>query len=215
MEVGGLNVAPMGSSNVRDLEGTPVIALGSPMGVEDSVGYGMITASNTFTAVDRNYKLICTSIVGSRKASGVLFNLRGELIGIITNNKINSDIGNVINAFGISELKKIVERMSNGEKIPYMGITGVEVPSSVYREFNVPYGAYVKDLDMDSPAMLAGIQQGDVIIAVNDKVVSSFNDYSAILMQLESGQTVKLTVMRQAQAEYKEMNFSIVLEERG
>ena len=116
MEVGGLNVAPMGSSNVRDLEGTPVIALGSPMGVEDSVGYGMITASNTFTAVDRNYKLICTSIVGSRKASGVLFNLRGELIGIITNNKINSDIGNVINAFGISELKKIVERMSNGEK---------------------------------------------------------------------------------------------------
>lgn len=215
MEIGGLSVAPMGSSNVRDLEGTPVIALGSPMGVEDSVGYGMITASNTFTAVDRNYKLICTSIVGSRKASGVLFNLRGELIGIITNNKINSDMGNVINAFGISELKKIVERMSNGEKIPYMGITGVDVPSSVYREFNVPYGAFVKDLDMDSPAMLAGIQQGDVIIAVNDKVVSSFNDYSAILMQLESGQTVKLTVMRQAQAEYKEMNFSIVLEERG
>ena len=213
MEAGGLAVAPMGSSGQRNLAGTPVIAVGSPMGISDSVGYGIITASGTFSATDRNYKLMLTSIEGSKKASGALFNLKGELIGIITNNKISSDIGNMINVYGITELKKVVEKMSNENKLPYMGISGVDVPYTVHLNNNVPYGAYVTDIDMDSPAMQAGIQQGDVITAVDDNVVTVFNEYSNILLQIEPGQTVNLTVMRQVQTEYKEMNFSIVLEE--
>lgn len=213
LETGGLAVAPMGSSNLRDLVGTPVIAMGSPMGISDSMGYGIITASGIFSATDRNYKLMLTSIEGSRKASGALFNLKGELIGIITNNKISSEIGNMINAYGITELKKVVEKMSNESKLPYMGISGVDVPWTVHLNNNVPYGAYVTDLDMDSPAMLAGIQQGDVITAFNDTEVTYFNDYSTALLQLEPGQTVNLTVMRQVQTEYREMNFSIELGE--
>ena len=213
LETGGLAVAPMGSSNLRDLVGTPVIAVGSPMGISDSMGYGIITASNTFSVTDRNYKLMLTSIEGSRKASGALFNLKGELIGFITNNKINSDIGNMINAYGISELKKVVEKMSNESKLPYMGISGVDVPWTVHSKNDVPYGAYVTDLAMDSPAMQAGIQQGDVITAINDSAVTAFNEYSAILLQIEPGETIELTVMRQVQTEYKEMKFSIVLGE--
>lgn len=214
LETGGLAVAPMGSSNLQDLEGTPVIAIGSPMGISDSLGYGMITASTTLSTADRNYKLILTDIVGSRKANGALFNLKGELIGMITGSKTSSDMGSIINAYGISELKKVVEKMSNESKLPYMGISGVDVPTSAYTNFGVPYGAYVKELDMDSPAMLAGIQQGDIITAVNDKVITGFSDYSAILMQIEPGQIMELTVMRQAQTEYKEMKFSIELGER-
>lgn len=213
LEIGGLAVAPLGSSNLQDLVGTPVIAMGSPMGISDSMGYGIITASGTFSATDRNYKLMLTSIEGSRKASGALFNLKGELIGIITSNKISSDIGNMINAYGITELKKVVEKMSNESKLPYMGISGVNVPWIVHLNNNVPYGAYVTDLDMDSPAMLAGIQHGDVITAVDDTEVTYFNDYSTALLQIEPGQTVNLTVMRQVQTEYKEMKFSIVLGE--
>lgn len=109
-ETGGLAVAPMGSSNSWSLVGTPVIAMGSPMGTTNSIGYGMITASNTLSTVDRNYKLLLTDIVGSRKASGALFNLKGELIGIIAGSKTNSDTGNVINAYGISELKKSLKK---------------------------------------------------------------------------------------------------------
>lgn len=214
LEADGLAVAPMGSSNSPHLAGTPVIAMGSPMGISHSVGYGIITASTTLSAVDRNYNLILTDIAGSRKANGALFNLRGELIGMITNNKTGSDMGNVISAYGISELKRVVEKMSNENKLPYMGISGVDVPYLVNKNNNVPYGAYVKELEMNSPAMLAGIQQGDVITAVNEKVVTGFNDYSSILLQIEPGQTVKLTVMRQVQEEYKEMEFSIELEER-
>ena len=213
LETGGLAVAPMGSSNLRDLVGTPVIAVGSPMGISDSLGYGIITASNTFSAIDRNYKMMLTNIEGSKKASGALFNLKGELIGIITNNKISSDIGNMINAYGVTELKSIVEKMSNENKLPYMGISGVDVPWTVHSSNNVPYGAYVTDLKMDSPAMQAGIQQGDVVTAVNDNEVTSFNEYSNTLLQIEPGETIELTVMRQVQTEYKEMKFNIVLGE--
>lgn len=213
-ETGGLAVAPMGSSNSRTLAGTPVIAMGSPMGTSDSIGYGMITAANTLYTVDRNYKLLLTDIVGSKKANGALFNLKGELIGMIAGSRTNSDMGNVINAYGISELKKVVEKMSNEDKLPYMGISGGDVPLSAYLDLGVPRGAYVKEIDMDSPAMLAGVQRGDIITAVNDNVVTSFSDYSALLMQIEPGQMVNLTVMRQSQAEYKEMNFAIEIEER-
>lgn len=120
----------------------------------------------------------------------------------------------MINAYGISELKKVIEKMSNGDELPYMGISGGDVPLSAYSRLGIPQGAYVKEIDMDSPAMLAGVQQGDIVIAMNDSVITRFNDYSTLLMQMEPGQTVNLTVMRQAQEEYKEMNFSIELKER-
>jgi len=214
METGGLAVAPMGSSNSRTLAGTPVIAMGSPMGTSDSISYGMITAATTISTIDRNYKLLLTDIVGSRKASGALFNLKGELIGIIAGSKTSSDMGNLINAYGISELKKVVEKMSNESRLPYMGISGGDVPSSAHANIGVPYGAYVKEIAMDSPAMLAGVQQGDIVTAMNDNIITSFNDYSSLLMQIEPGQTVSLTVMRQAQTEYKEMIFTIELKER-
>lgn len=213
MEAGGLAVAPMGSSNLGNLSGMPVIAMGSPMGIENSIGYGMITAYSTYSVVDRNYKIMLTSIAGSRKASGALFNLKGELIGIITNNKINSDMGNMINVLGISELKTVVQMMANESRLPYMGISGVDVPSSVYRDYKVPYGAYVKEVDMDSPAMLAGIQQGDVITVFEEKTINKFNDYSTALLEMAPGQTVEMTVFRQAQEEYKEMKFTIELGE--
>ena len=74
-------------------------------------------------------------------------------------------------------------------------------------------GAYIKEIAMDSPAMLVGMQRGDVITEMDGKKVTQFSDYSAILMQLTPGQTVEITVMRRAQNEYKEMNFSVELGE--
>ena len=79
------------------------------------------------------------------------------------------------------------------------------------QKLGIPFGAYVEEFDMDSPAMRAGIQRGDVITAIGEKSVSGFMEYSNALMDLEPGQTVEVTVMRQAQEEYKEMKFNIEL----
>ena len=101
--------------------------------------------------------------------------------------------------------------MSNGAEIAYLGIQGEDVPREVNAELGIPFGAYVEEFDMDSPAMRAGIQRGDVITAIGEKSVSGFMEYSNALMDLEPGQTVEVTVMRQVQEEYKEMKFNIEL----
>ncbi len=214
MEADGLAVAQLGSTGARNLEGTPVIALGSPMGISESVGYGMITSDNTqLTGPDRNYKLLLTDISGSKNAEGFLFNLNGEVIGIITDNKLGSDLPNVIHAYGITEIRRIVEKLSNGISFAYMGISGTDVTKYAHEELGVPSGAYVTQLEMDSPGMLAGIQVGDVLTTMNGNVIQSFGDYCTQLMRLNSGQTVELVIMRQSQNEYREMTFTIELGE--
>lgn len=205
-----LTYPSLGSSNSSRMAGTPVVAMGSPMGTSNSVGYGMVTsASYIYSVPDRNYKILQTDIGGSRNASGVLFNLDGQIVGIITDNKTNSGMEGMVYAYGITDLRSIMIKMSNSNKVAYLGISGLDVTAEINRELGVPLGGFVTKVDMDSPAMLAGIQQGDVIIAVSDREVTGFNDYTSTLMLFEPGQTVDITIMRQSQEEYKEMKFSI------
>jgi len=200
----------LGSSNSSRMPGTPVVAMGNPMGLGNSVGYGMITSSSYIYSVpDRNYKILQTDICGSKNASGVLFNLNGQIVGIITDNKTGSDVENVIYAYGITDLRRIMEKLSNGNEVAYLGISGVDVTSEANHELGVPMGGFVTKVDMDSPAMLAGIQQGDVITAIGGKEVSGFSDYTSVLMLFEPGQNINLVIMRQSQDEYKEMSFNM------
>lgn len=215
MSIEDLPIAELGTSNISTIVGTPVVAIGSPMGVSGSVGYGMVTASSILqNQPDTNYKLLQTDIMGSQKAGGILFNLNGQVLGIITNGKTGSDMKNMVTAYGISELKKRVERIINGKTVPYLGISGVDVTREAHEELNVPYGAYVTEIEMDSPSMKAGIQQGDILVSIDGRKLYSYSEYTVVLMQLDVGQAVEVVVVRQAQDEYKEMTFDIVLGER-
>lgn len=209
--LGSQKIVTLGSSVVKNAVGTPVVAIGSPMGIGDSVGYGMVTAVGAKQfAADADYKYLQTDIAGSRNASGFLFNLDGQIIGVITGNKLNSDMENMITAYGITELKRRIEKMSNGQKMAYLGIGGVDVTKEANEELGIPYGAYVTEVEMNSPAMLAGIQQGDVLTKIDGKAIFKYAEYIAFLNQMEAGKTVKVGVMRLGQDEYKEMKFEIV-----
>lgn len=212
---GDFPVVAFASSNGRNLVGMPVIALGSPMGVSNSMGYGMITSSsNMLSMTDRNYRQLLTDICGSQDSTGALFNLKGQLLGIIMKSQANSDMANVIAAYGISDLQRIVQKMSNASPVAYMGITGGDVPREANQQFGVPYGAYVEKVAMDSPAMRAGIQRGDVIIRMNDVEIASFRGYSNALLEMLPDETVEVVVMRQGQqGEYREVSFNIELGE--
>lgn len=211
----GAEIAALGSSNYSGIVGTPVIAVGSPMGTSGSLGYGMISSiSGQLTDVDTNYKLLQTDIAGSQNAGGILFNLQGQIVGIITNSKSNDDMKNVITAYGISELRGKIQKMSNNGSCAYMGITGLDVTVEVHDDLGVPYGAYVKSIAIDSPAMLAGIRQGDVIIRIDEKSIANFSEYVSTLLQLKPEDSVELTVMRQTETEYKEIKFKVVPSEK-
>lgn len=212
--VESLPIAELGSSMQRNLVGSPVIAMGSPMGSCGTVGYGMITSTgNLITLTDVNFELMITDIYGSQNAGGVLFNMRGQVVGYITTGKTGNDMRNVISAYGVSELKQLITKLTQGSKIPYLGITGVDVPKEANEQFQVPFGAYVHEVDMDSPAMRAGIQSGDVIVGMNLTSVTRMRDYTDYLVKCDNDDTLTLKVMRQSQGEYKEMTFEITVGE--
>lgn len=213
-KMNGIQIASFGSSSTQQLLCTPVIALGKPYGEFGSVGYGMITSdNNSVSVVDGNYKLLITDIYGSQSASGFLFNMRGQVIGMITTKKTPTEMRNLITAYGISDLRKLISNLSKGSSVAYMGIIGTEVTDEVYLQGVVPKGIYIEDIEMDSPAMKAGILRGDIIVGINNTVVNQFSDYFQILTGMEAGNTVKLKIMRPYQDEYTKMEFDIVLEE--
>lgn len=215
METGGLAVAPLGSSNANNMVGTPVIAIGSPMGVSGSLGYGMISAvSRQLSGTDLQYSLLQTDIYGSMNANGILFDLNGRVIGIITTNERISDVDHYITAYGISELKGRIQKLSNREKIPYLGIDGVTVPGKIQTNQGVPGGVYIRETEMDSPAMLSGIQPGDILVRMNGENILSFEQYVSLLLQKKPDDTVRLAILRQSQNEYRELSFSITLKEK-
>lgn len=163
---------------------------------------------------DRNYRQLQTDICGSRDASGMLFNLKGQMLGVIMKSPTDSDMANVIAAYSISDLQNMVQKMSNASPVAYMGITGGDVPREAHQQFGVPYGAYVEKVAMDSPAMRAGIQRGDVITGMNDTAISSYRLYSNALLEMVPDDAVEVVVMRQVQqGEYSEMSFHIELGE--
>lgn len=209
-----LAIAKIGSSNYINLTGTPVVALGNPMGTNNSVGYGVITSDSAQSyETDVNYKLLQTDIVGSPAADGVLFNLRGQVLGIITCGHNGEGMQNLITAYGISDLKRRMEKLSNQDPFAYAGIYGMSVSLSVHKALDMPYGAYVKEVVMESPAMRAGIRQGDVIIQMNEIEIKNFSDYVSFIELQKPEKEILVKVMRQSQNEYKEMNLKIILGE--
>ena len=212
-----ITYAVLGSSAGRTLVGQPVMAVGSPVGVSDSVCYGMVTSQGTALGLmDSNYKQLTTDIYGSRSASGVLANMRGEIVGILYNSDESSDMQNRLCGIGISELKKTIEKLSNGEKMAYLGVHGDEINTAVYQKFQLPRGAFVTYVDMDSPAMQAGLQNGDIITKIDDTDIVSYAEFVNILMRAKPEQNMKLTVARQSQGrgEYQEMSVAVTLREQ-
>lgn len=209
-----IETAVFGSSNYASLTGSPVIALGSPTGVSGSVVYGTVTSSgNVLHTVDSRYKLITTDIYGSSRSTGVLVNLQGQIVGIVNQNYSDGEMENVIAALGISELKETIERLSNGKSQPYLGIYGTDVTDEIHQKLKVPYGAYVTEIEMDSPAMQAGIQSGDVIVSLSGRTVGNYEEYMEALSDCTPASTVNITLMRKHQEDYKAMSFQMTLGE--
>ncbi len=200
------------SSSSRSIIGNPVIAIGSPLGNGDSVCYGILTSNNSLLdTVDSYYKILTTDIYGSQFASGVLINVRGQVLGIIDNSHNSEDMKNLVSALGITELRRVIERMSNERDQAYLGIHGMDVTPEANDSLGVPFGAYIIEIEMDSPAMAAGIQSGDVIVEMNGKQIATYRDFVKVMTELEPEDLVSILLMRQGQEEYVQMEVEVTL----
>lgn len=205
-------LAKLGNSRTNQLLASPVIAIGHPLGNVESVEYGMITSKhNTFNKTDNNYEILTTDMHGNEKSNGVIVNLSGEVLGVIYQRGPVTDVS-TISFMGISDIKRTIERLSNGKTRAYLGIYGTDVTIDAVDK-GVPSGAYVTGIDMDSPAMRAGIQSGDVVVSVDDYEITAFAVLTEAIIAHAPGEEATIKVKRMNGEEYVEVTITVQLEE--
>ena len=206
-----VKVIELGNSAVQTIIGTPVIAVGRIINNADSTCYGHITSSSTsIHKVDAKYRLLTTNIYSSSNASGLLINLDGQLIGLIDNSHNTLDARNILSAIGISELRKLIEQMMNGEKKPYVGVKGIDVTSEAYELLGVPRGAYITEVVLDSPAMNAGLQMGDIVVKIGEADITTFIGFVNTLFDYKPEQAIRMTIKRQGTEDYHEFVVDVI-----
>lgn len=207
--LGKISIATLGNSKVIN-QGTLVMAVGSPTGANYSILTGTVTStSNTITTIDSTYTVFTTDIVGSSSGSGALINLDGEVIGLVMQGYSSSEDENTLTAVSISELKSVIEMLSNNQDIPYLGLQVTTVTQLIQDEYDIPKGVYIKDVMMDSPAMAAGLQSGDVIVEVNGETITSAKMYENSILSLTPGDTVKMVINREGNNKYHEVTCNV------
>lgn len=210
----GIETAELGNSNLVK-SGDAVIILGRPYGTDEAAGYGVITVDEEYIELaDGIFSLISTNIAGNDKGSGAIFNRNGQLVGVISQPVLSMEGNKRVVGYGISDIKSIIELLSNGSAIPYTGICGMDVTEEL-NEKGMPQGIYVKEVEPDSPAMAAGIQSGDIIIGIDGQNIVSLSNYHSILVRKEVGTQLMLQGCRQgAGEEYVDIDFKITVGSR-
>lgn len=208
-----LSYVELGNSKKTDLLASPVIAVGNPLG-KPSVVYGMITSvGDVVSMTDTNYELLTTDMYGSTDAEGLLIDYNGKVVGIIYQKQNNEDSRNLISALGITELKPVLQRMGNGIPNTYIGLQVTEVLEEIHEIKEIPLGVYVTGLVMDSPAMIFGIQSGDIIVQIDESKITTLADYKQVIAQSNPGEIKEITIMRQGPDGYKEVSIDLTMGE--
>lgn len=214
IKTGSLNTAVVpvqfGNSDAV-LKGDLLVATGKLYGFNGTIGYGIATGvNNSVNDTDSIYRLINTDISGTATSNGVILNLHGEVVGIITM-AYNSDNTNFITAYAINDVRNLMQNLVNKKSMPYLGIKGQTVTDEIAATNKIPKGIYISAVETNSPAYKSGIQSGDVITQING---TEINNMESFMMQLEKnnpGDNVNVTIKRRGREDYKEIEFNLVL----
>jgi len=179
-----------------------VLAIGSPFGFESSASAGIVSAHSRSLPDGSYVPFIQTDVaVNPGNSGGPLFNMAGEVIGI--NSQIYSRSGGyqgVSFAIPIEVAMNVERQIVTHGKVQRgrLGVSIQEINQSLADSFGLkkPAGALVGSVDKDSPAAKAGLEPGDVILAINGKEISSSSELPAIVSAMTPGAQAKLQVWR-------------------
>ena len=208
-DVTGVKLTPIEIADSDDISvGEWVMAIGSPFGNEQSVSTGIVSALYRSTALQSTggtsiyANMIQTdAAINPGNSGGALVNAEGKLIGI--NSVIESYSGSssgVGFAIPVNYAINIAEQIIAGEVPvhPYLGVSLMSVNAYNARKngLSVDSGAYVAEVNAEGPAYEAGIEKGDIVVAVNGEPISSADGLIIALREHEVGDKVTLTVVR-------------------
>ena len=150
-------------------------------------------------------------MLGSSDGSGALINTKGEVIGFVLQDYNLQKTQNTLTAVAISQLKKVIELLSNNKPIPYLGLKTTMVTEQMSKELDMPTGIYVKEVELDSPAMYGGFQSGDVITSMNGTEIKNAEQFENMVLDLNIDDVVNVTYQRQSDDVYIELANEIVV----
>ena len=196
--------------------GALTVAIGSPFGLDATVTSGIVSAldRDLATAEVQLSGLIQTdAAINPGNSGGALVNRRGQVIGIntaiLSSSQSNSGVGFAIPAGIVATISDKLIR--EGEVVPaFLGIQGEDVTPEVAERFDTQAGAVVLRVYGDTPAADGGLQEGDVIVALEGNEVSSMVQLSSAIQRRDPGETVTLRVVRDGE----ERDLEIKLTER-
>ena len=180
-----------------------VLAIGSPFGFESTVTAGVISATRRSLPGDGSVPFIQTdAAINPGNSGGPLINMRGEVVGI--NSQIYSRSGGyqgVSFAIPISVAQRIEQQILSTGKVRHakLGVSVQDVNQTLAEAFKLdkPSGALVDDVQKDSAAERAGLESGDVVLAVNGKPIDLAGDLSANVSLAQPGEQIELDIWRQ------------------
>ena len=188
------------SSEVR--VGDPVVAVGNPFGLGGTVTAGIVSATgreigsgpyDDFLQID--------APINRGNSGGPTFNLKGEVVGV--NSAIFSPSGGSVGiGFAISSnlAKDVIASLRDDGMIErgWLGvqIQGVDQDLAAHLELDRPRGALVGEVQPDSPAAKAGIEQGDVILSFAGKPIDQVRQLSRAVADVKPGTAAEITVWR-------------------
>ena len=221
-----ISVQDISATQLRDLEPIPlgnsyqvqqgdlIAAVGSPAGVVHSMDYGFVSyVVRSNPMVDQHCRMLYSNILADAGKGTFLVNTNGELVGWAQESDSPEASDRVTEVFGISDYKGVLEKLSNGQAVPCIGIVGQEV-TDVQVENGLPAGIYVMNAVTDKPAYNAGIQNGDILTELAGEPVTSMKEYQAALDKMTCGQVVHVTVARNGRDTYTELEFDVTVGSR-
>jgi len=191
------------------------IAIGSPLGLQQSATMGIVSALNRTASEGQNRTLVgliqTSAPINPGNSGGALVDLQGRLIGIPTLGAVDPASGGAANGIGFAipsnrvtyvadQLIKNGQLVNTGEG--FLGIRGEDVTPQLASTYNLPAQSgvlvtgFANDASGKSPAQSAGIKVNDIIVAVNGQQIASSADLSSQLQTRAPGAQVTITVVR-------------------
>ncbi|MDD2533169.1 MAG: trypsin-like peptidase domain-containing protein [Eubacteriales bacterium] len=206
LKIDGQNLPTVILGESADLEvGELAVAIGNPLGeLSGTVTAGIISALDREVSVDgQTMALLQTdAAINAGNSGGALFNSFGEVVGINSAKNTGTGIEGLGFAIPIDHAKPIIEDLiRNGSATgkPRIGLYTQDITEDLAAQYDLPVGVYVAQVDPGSPADDAGLQKGDVIIAINGTEALTTEAINQIKNDYMPGDQIELTIVREGQ----------------
>jgi serine protease Do len=201
IEARDLPVVPLGDTAELQV-GEPVMAIGNPFGLEQTVTTGIVSATGRVIGEGPYDDFIQTdAAINPGNSGGPLINARGQAIGI--NTAIFSQNGGSVGvgfAIPVNLAKTVITQLATTGHVErgWLGVTIQRLTPDLAKSFNLPeaHGALVSDVTSDSPAARAGLKTGDVIVEYNGRKVGRSEELPRVVADTPIGHQVPITVIR-------------------